>query len=101
MSAKSKKIVKSKFDWEAFYMLGGIGIASTAIGALIFWASYTAPVSNPELLSANTMQRLVRMLPNDTSNKIAMIIAILFMLFGVFMICAMIYRTIRYILVKR
>ncbi len=43
MSAKLKKPFKPKFDWEAFYMLGGFGIASTAIGALIFWASYTAP----------------------------------------------------------
>lgn len=101
MSAKSKKIVKPKFDWEAFYMLGGIGIVSTAIGALIFWASYTAPANNPELLSANTMQRLVRMLPNDTTNKIASIIAILFMLFGLFLICAMVYRTIRFLLFKR
>lgn len=90
-----------KFDWEGFYLFGGIGIVSSAIGALIFWASYTAPDANPQLLSANTMQRLVRMLPNDTSNKIAMIIAILFILFGVFLIITMFYRTIRYILFKR
>ncbi len=102
MAKKPKKELKPRFDWEMLKLFTGIGILSGGIGLLLFWATYTAPegaVTDAYALSVT--QRLARLLPHDVKTKIAMVIAVLFMLFGLLLLLAAIYRTIRFILFKR
>ncbi|MHC1705511.1 MAG: hypothetical protein AB9846_16545 [Tenuifilaceae bacterium] len=102
MSKKVKKHTSPKFDWEMLKLFSGIGIVSAGLGVLLFWATYTAPEGGgTESFALSTSQRVARMLPDDIKSKIAMVIAILFLLFGVFLIIAAIYRTFRFILFKK
>lgn len=102
MNKKTKNTYKIKFDWEMLKLSAGMGIVFAGLGVLLFWATYTAPVgAGTESFALSTSQRLARILPDDIKSKIAMVIAVLFMLFGVFLLLAGIYRTIRFIIFKR
>jgi protein-S-isoprenylcysteine O-methyltransferase Ste14 len=101
MGKKQKMVIKPKFDWGGFKLLGGFGVLLSALGVLLFWATYTAPASVSESYALSTGQRLVRMLPTEAKSKIAMVISVLFVLFGLFLILTATYRAIRFILFKR
>lgn len=101
MSKKTQKKFVPKFDWSGFRLLSITGVLMSGVGALIFWATYTAP-SGPatERYALSTTQRLAQMIPSDTQSKIAFVLAVMFMLFGLFMILASIYRALRYIFLR-
>lgn len=102
MAKKPPKENKPKFDWEMLKLFTGVGVVSAGMGVLLFWASYTAPEGiETELYALSTIQRLVRMLPHDLKTKIAMVIAALFILFGVFLLLTAIFRTFRFIFFKK
>jgi hypothetical protein len=102
MSKKAQKKFVPKFDWSGFRLLSITGILMAGVGALIFWATDTAPAGGaPERYALSTTQRLVQMIPSDTQSKIAFVLAVLFMLFGLFLIIASLYRTIRFIFFKK
>jgi len=102
MAKKPKKEFKPRFDWEMLKLFTGIGILSGGMGLLLCWASYTAPEDAvTDAYSISVAQRLARMLPHDVKTKIAMVIAVLFMLFGLLLLLTAIYRTIRFIIFKR
>ncbi|MBF0181848.1 MAG: hypothetical protein HQM03_17665 [Magnetococcales bacterium] len=70
-------------DWEKFRLGVGIGGMCIAVGTLIGWAVLTSPPgvgSHPGALT--TSQRLARMLPDALQEKIALVMAGLFVLFG-------------------
>lgn len=103
MTAKKKTHKPTqKFDWADFKLISITGILMAGVGALIFWATYTAPDGGaPERYALNTTQRLVQMIPSDTQSKIAFVLAVLFMLFGLFLIIASLYRIIKFIFIKK
>jgi hypothetical protein len=102
MSKKAQKKFVPKFDWSGFRLLSITGILMAGVGALIFWATYTAPAGGAtERYALSTTQRLVQMIPSDTQSKIAFVLAVLFMIFGLFLIIASLYRTIRFIFFKK
>jgi hypothetical protein len=98
MTAKKANKATPKFDWSGFRLLSITGTLMAGVGALIFWATYTAPAGGaPERYALSTTQRLVQMIPNDTQSKIAFVLAVMFMIFGLFLIIASLYKTIRFI----
>ena len=102
MGKSLKNSTKSRFDWEMLKLFTGIGVVSGGLGALLFWATYTAPANGgTESFALTTTQRLARMLPDDIKSKLAMIIAGLFILFGAFLLLTAVYRTLRYIFFRR
>jgi hypothetical protein len=103
MAKRVRKEVKPKFDWSGFKLLGGVGVVMTAMGAFIFWAAYTIPEGAKATDSPNlrATQRIVRLIPDDVQSKIAMGIAVLFFLFGTFLLLSAIYRSIKFIITRR
>ncbi|MBF0295522.1 MAG: hypothetical protein HQL96_10065 [Magnetococcales bacterium] len=74
-------------DWEKFRLGVGIGGLCIAVGTLIGWGVLTAPEgggSHPGALT--TSQRLARMLPYGLQEKIALVMAGLMVLFGLFVL---------------
>ena len=100
-SKKANKPIR-KFDWAGFRLLSITGILLAGVGALIFWATYTAPAGGaPERYALSTTQRLVQMIPSDTQSKIAFILAVLFMIFGLFLFLTAMFRGIKHLLFKK
>jgi MFS superfamily sulfate permease-like transporter len=102
MTAKRANKPIRKFDWSDFRLFSITGILMTGVGVLIFWATYTAP-SGPatERYALSTTQRLVQMIPSDTQSKIAFVLAVMFMIFGLFLLLAAIFRGIKHLLFKK
>jgi hypothetical protein len=101
MAKRVRKIVKPKFDWDGFKLLGGIGLFFSAFGPFLFWVVYTAPSESSESYALSTTQRLARMIPNEISAKVVSVFAILSFLFGAFMVFTALYRAIRFLIYKK
>lgn len=102
MTAKVRKVVKPKFDWDGFKLLGGGGLFFTFFGLFLFWVSYTAPdTAGSAQNSLSTTQRIIGLIPIETTSKIAMFVSALFVLFGLFLILTVFYRSIRFVLFKK
>jgi hypothetical protein len=101
MAKKVAKSYKSKFDWSGLFILLGLGVVFSGIGSLIFWATYTAPSGGPSEVNAlSTTQRLVRIMPVETQSKLAFIMAVLFIIFGIFLFLFAIFRVVKSLFVK-
>jgi len=81
--AKAKKYIPEKFDKEGFSLAWGIGIVCSGIGILIIWATKTATEGVSQSTGFTTSQRLARLLPQSTTETLAFIMGMLFLLFGV------------------
>lgn len=101
MAKRVRKVVKPKFDWGGFKLLGGVGLFFCAFGTFLLWVVRTAPDSHSESYALTTTQRLTRMIPIETSSKIVAVFSVLAIAFGLFMVLVVIYRTIRFIIYKR
>lgn len=101
MAKRVKKVVKPKFDWGGFKLLGGVGLFFCAFGIFLFWVVRTAPQGYSESYALTTTQRLARMIPAETSSKIVVVFSVLAFLFGLFMVLVVIYRAIRFIIYKK
>ena len=76
-----------KFDWEGFFLAGGIGLGSLLMSALFFWLSLSGVPKGPSrTMALSTTQRLARLLPADVQGTILIVMASLFGLFGI--VCA-------------
>lgn len=74
------------FDFEGFRLTMGVGIVSAALGLLLGWATWTAPPGESLSMGYTTAQRLARALPHSVQEKLALGLALLFVLFGLFCI---------------
>lgn len=79
-------------------ILGGVGLLLSVFGVIQFWASYTAPVGHSEPFALSTTQRLARMIPHEISTRIALVLATLFIVFGLFLLFTAIYRALKFLL---
>ncbi|HBL77255.1 MAG: hypothetical protein A2W90_15615 [Bacteroidetes bacterium GWF2_42_66] len=90
-----------KFDSGGFNLMTGIGFAMTAVGALIVWASQTAPEGKPvSATNYSVSRKLAEALPESTSQWIATILGSLFVLFGIFCIIMAIKMVVQYFVAK-
>lgn len=102
MVKAGKKVIKPKFDWSGFKLLGGMGLFFTAFGPFLFWVVYTAPSgAGTESYALSTTQRLARMIPTDISSKIVMVFATVCFLFGFFMLLTALVRAFRFLLFRK
>ena len=99
MVQRAKRAVKSEFDWGGFKLLGGMGVAMTAFGVFLFWACYTVPEGAKASVSQSHI--IMRMIPQETHQKIALGASVLFILFGLFLLFTTVYRTIKFAVTKR
>jgi len=99
MAARNKKKYIPRFDWNGFFLLGGVGIVLTGFGYFLFWAISTAPDNSKpsEILGFRPLLRFVREIPVEISEKIAYVLAVLFMLFGGFLVVNAFYRGILFV----
>ena len=99
MAAKTKKTFKPRFDWSGFFLLAGIGLALLAFGYFLYWGISTAPenAQPSEVLGFRPLLRAVHEIPYKTSEKIALVLAGLFMLFGGFLVINAFYRAIIFV----
>ncbi len=97
---KTKKKFQIKFDREGFYLSFGIGTVSIIFGLLIIWATITAPEGESHSTGFTTAQRIARLLPQSTQNKIAFVLAVLFVLFGILLYFAGTKAIIKYFIDK-
>ncbi len=91
-----------KFDSEGFKLMIGIGLAVTAIGALIVWATQTAPEGDKPVSATNysVSRKLAEALPESTTQWIATILGGLFVVFGLFCIIMAIKIVVQYFVAK-
>jgi hypothetical protein len=102
MAKKQNKAYKPKFDWNGFKLFTIVGLIMSAFGTFLFWATYTAPAGKAaESFALSTTQRLTRMIPAETASKIAFFVAVLFILFGIFLLLTALYRFLRFLIFKR
>lgn len=96
MAKKGKQIYIPRFDWNGFFLLGGIGIALFAFGYFLFWGISTVPdnAKPSDVLGFRPMLRFVREIPTEISEKIAYGLAGLFCLFGLFLVVNAFYRAL-------
>jgi hypothetical protein len=80
---RKKRDVGQGFDREAFLLGIGLGIVFVGVGALIIWATLTAPEGGTQSTGFTTAQRLARVLPRNIQNWLALGLGGLFVLFGV------------------
>jgi hypothetical protein len=76
------KEVPLKFDKETFFISTGVGIVTMGIGVLIIWATYTAPEGPTQSTPFTLYQRISHLLPRSIQEKIAFMLALLFILYG-------------------
>ncbi len=62
----------TRFDREAFFLGIGLGIVFVGVGALIIWATLTAPEGATQSTGFTTAQRLARALPRNVQNWLAL-----------------------------
>ena len=84
--ANRKKSIPQYFDKEGFFLSIGIGLGSFGIGLLITWAILTAPEGETNSTGFTLYQRLARQVPHLIQEKIALVLGVLFMLFGIALI---------------
>lgn len=84
--ANRKKSIPQYFDKEGFFLSIGIGLGSFGIGLLITWAILTAPEGETNSTGYTIYQRLARQVPHSIQEKIALVLGVLFMLFGIALI---------------
>jgi hypothetical protein len=101
MAKRARKIVKPKYDWEALKLFLGMGSVMTALGIFFIWVSYTAPEGVVGSSTQSFTKQLIRMIPSEILNKIGIGIGVLFVLFGVFLILNIFYRTIKFIITSQ
>jgi ABC-type antimicrobial peptide transport system permease subunit len=80
---KSPEQLPPRFDREAFFLGVGLGAAFIALGVFLAWGILTAPEGPSRSTGFTTAQRLARVLPQSFQEKIALVLAGLFVLFGV------------------
>lgn len=102
MAAKKKKQYIPRFDWKGFFLLCGVGFGLVGFGYFLFWAISTAPENSEpsEILGFRPLLRFVREIPVEISEKIAYTLAVLFMLFGGFLVVNAFYRGFLFIVRK-
>ena len=82
---KARKNIPVKFDKEGFLLAWGLGIVTSGMGVFLIWATKTAPIGAAwsRLTGYSVSHRLVQLLPQSTKESIAMILGVLFVLFGI------------------
>jgi di/tricarboxylate transporter len=102
MVKKQPKTHTPKFDWSGFKLFVVVGLIMSAFGTFLFWATYTAPTGHVSQMEAlTTTQRLTRMIPTETATKIAFVVSVLFVLFGLFLMLTAFYRSLKFLFFKR
>lgn len=81
---KKKSDSSEKFDSEAFFLAIGMGVVFVAIGLFLAWGISTAPEGISKSSGFTLAQRLSRTLPVTLQQRLALGLAGLFVLFGVF-----------------
>lgn len=79
---KGAKKNSVRFDWEALWLAWGIGLVCSGIGILILWATLTDPEGDSVSTGFTLAQRLARTLPDSIQEKLAIVFAVLIILFG-------------------
>lgn len=80
---RSVKGVPPRFDGQGVKLEVGVVLLCLAMGLLLGWGVLTAPEgSGPTTQGYTTAQRLARLLPADLQERLALILAALFVLFG-------------------
>ena len=95
----SKRKYVVKFDKSGFYLALGLGIAMMAIGVLVVWATRTAPEGRSSSVSTN-YRRIVSLMPDSLVHWIALIMGVLFVLFGILCIFLGIKIVVTYFIEK-
>ncbi|MBF0126231.1 MAG: hypothetical protein HQM02_03375 [Magnetococcales bacterium] len=83
--ARPGKKVPTPPDWEKFRLGVGVGGVLIGVGALLGWGVMTAPDGGSHASGYTTAQRVARMLPTGVQEKIALVLAALCVLFGLFL----------------
>lgn len=96
---KSKQRIL-KFDKEGFFLSLGLGIVIFGVGLLIVWGTLTAPEVESNSTGFTLYQRLARQVPESIQEKIALVLGVLFMLFGLFLFMAGIKQSLQFIIRK-
>jgi len=73
-----------KFDGSTFFLGIGLGVAGISFGLFLAWAILTAPEGMSNSSGFTLAQRLARTLPFTVQQRLALGLAGLFLLFGVF-----------------
>lgn len=98
---KFKKENPTKFDREGFFLGIGIGGVSLAFGTFLGWAVLTAPAGGPSASYALSLgQRVARLIPHSIQTWIALGLAGLFVLFGVFVLGMGLWTVASYLFAK-
>ncbi|MDX9881798.1 MAG: hypothetical protein RBS73_07000 [Prolixibacteraceae bacterium] len=102
VAKRQKPRVPVKFDSGGFKLLGGVGLALAAVGALIVWAAQTAPegVKTSSSTNYSVSRKLAEALPESATQWIATILGVLFFLFGVFCLVMAVVTVIKYFVAK-
>ena len=92
----------AKFDSSGFKLMIGVGLAMTAVGVLIVWATQTAPEGSRPVSATNysVSRKLAEALPESATQWIATILGALFIVFGIFCIIMAIKTVIQYLAAK-
>ena len=96
--ANRKYVVK--FDKSGFYLAMGLGVVMLAVGALIVWATLTAPEGGGTQSLSSNSRRIVSLLPDSMIHWIAIIMGVLFFLFGILCIFLGIKLVVTYFIEK-
>lgn len=97
---KPNKVIPLRFDKEGFFLAIGIGLGTFGIGLLITWATLTAPEGTTNSTGFTLYQRLARQVPEPIQEKIALILGVLFMLFGIVLFMLGIKLAIQFLIGK-
>ena len=81
---KKKLNTSQSFDRGAFFLGIGMGIVFIGIGLFLIWAISSAPEGISKSSGFTLAQRLARTLPATIQERLALGLAWLFVLFGIF-----------------
>lgn len=76
---------RGKLDTEALKLSGGIGTGMIAAGALLYYATSTAPAGPSKSRTTSASQAVAKALPQKAQSKIAIGLSLAFVLFGLFL----------------
>lgn len=96
----SKRKYVVKFDKSGFYLAMGLGVVMIAIGALVVWATLTAPEGGSTSSLSSNSRRIVSLLPDSMIHWIALIMGVLFVLFGILCVLLGIKLVVTYFIEK-
>ncbi len=97
---KKKLNTSQNFDRGAFFLGVGMGIVFIGIGLFLVWAISTAPEGISNSSGFTLAQRLARTLPATVQERLALGLAWLFVLFGIFCTGLGLNIVIKYLLLK-